>query len=162
MSDIITDIIQDAIFAAIAGTGFAAISNPPRQALKYCALIAGTGHAARYCMMNLASINIVPASLVGAIIVGLLAIIIAPRIKCPPETFAFPSLLPMIPGIYAYRTLQAFILALSATGEDEFDHYFYLCEFNGLTCTFVILAMVVGQMIPILLFKRISFSSTKT
>lgn len=159
---ILLDILQDALFAAIAGTGFAAISNPPRHALKYCALIAGVGHAARYCMMNLAGMNIVPASLVGALLVGLLAILIAPRVKCPPETFSFPSLLPMIPGIYAYRALQAFLLALSAPTEEAFSHYFYLSEFNGLTCTLVILSMVVGQMIPILLFKRISFSATRS
>lgn len=112
-------------------------------------------------MMNLAGFNIVPASLVGALFIGVLAILIAPRVKCPPETFSFPALLPMIPGIYAYRTIQAFVLALSAPAEEEFSHYFYLCEFNGLTCSFVILAMVLGQMIPILIFKRVSFSATK-
>ena len=37
------NILQDGFFAAIAAIGFASISNPPRQAYKYCALIAALG-----------------------------------------------------------------------------------------------------------------------
>lgn len=159
--EIFIGIFQDAFFAAIAAIGFAAISNPPRSAFKYCALIAAVGHAARYCMMTFGGFHIVPASLVGAFLIGLLAVWFAPAVKCPPETFAFPSLLPMIPGIYAYRALQAFVFCLTVDGEGAFSHYSYLCGFNGITCCFVILAMVIGQMVPILIFKRKSFSSTR-
>lgn len=154
-------ILQDGLFAAIAGVGFAAISNPPRIAYKYCALLAAIGHIGRYCLMTFAGFSLVFASLAGAFLVGLLAVFIAPRVKCPPEVFSYPALLPMIPGLYAYRTLQAFMLALSANGEEEFGHYFYLIEFNGLTCLFVVLGMVVGQLIPIMMFKRIAYTSTR-
>ena len=108
----VLEIFSDGLLAAVAGIGFGAISNPPRMALKYCGLIAAFGHMTRYCMINLGGMHIVPASLAGAFVVGLLAIICAKRVKCPPETFAFPALLPMIPGIYAYKTIQAFLLAL--------------------------------------------------
>lgn len=158
---IIWALLQDGFFAALAAVGFSAISNPPRIALGYCALIAAIGHMTRFSLMNYAGINIVFASLAGAVTVGLLAVLIAPRVKCPPETFAYPSLLPMIPGIYAYRTLQAFFMALSTQGESDFSHYFYLFEFNGLTCLFVILCMVVGQMIPIMIFKHITYTATR-
>ena len=40
---IILDILEDGVFAALAAIGFAAISNPPRMAFKYCALIAACG-----------------------------------------------------------------------------------------------------------------------
>ena len=110
---IILDILEDGVFAALAAIGFAAISNPPRMAFKYCALIAAMGHVGRYCLMNLLGLGIVSASLSGALVIGLMSIIMAPRVKCPPETFCFPALLPMIPGIYAYRSVQAFVLALS-------------------------------------------------
>ena len=67
----------------------------------------------------------------------------------------------MIPGIYAYRSVQAFVLALSTSCESEFSHYFYLFEFNGVTCVLVILSMVVGEMLPILVFRKISFTATR-
>lgn len=155
------DILSDGLLAAVAGIGFGAISNPPRMALKYCGLIAALGHMTRYCMINLGGVHIVAASLAGAFVVGLLAIICAKKVKCPPETFAFPALLPMIPGIYAYKAIQAFFLALTATGEEQFDHFLYICQSNGIVCFFVILCMVVGQLVPIYIFKKISFSATK-
>ncbi|MDE6268965.1 MAG: threonine/serine exporter family protein [Muribaculaceae bacterium] len=154
-------IIQDGLFAAIAAVGFAAISNPPRQAFKWCALIAAVGHATRYVMMTYVGLGIVGASLLGAIGIGLLATLIAPRVKCPPETFSYPSLLPMIPGMYAYRCLQSFILLLNAHGQADYSYYAYHCISNGTITLFVILAMVIGQWAPILLLNRISFSSTR-
>ncbi len=157
----ILDIFADGLFAAIAGIGFGAISNPPRIALFYCGLIAATGHMTRYCMMTLGGMHIAPASLAGALVVGLLAIISAKRVKCPPETFAFPALLPMIPGIYAYRTIQAFLLAITASNEDEFNHFLYICQSNGIICSCVIIGMVMGVLIPVYTFKKISFSVTK-
>lgn len=154
-------ILLDAFFAAVAAIGFAAISNPPRSAFKFCALIAAVGHSLRYFLINAVGMNIIAGSLSASVVIGLLAIFIAPRVKCPPETFSYPSLLPMIPGIYAYRTVQAFVLSLSAEDEDMFAHYSYLWESNGMTCVFIILAMVIGQMVPIMVFKRISYSATK-
>ncbi|MDE5903571.1 MAG: threonine/serine exporter family protein [Muribaculaceae bacterium] len=158
---IVTALLLDMLFSGIAAYGFAAISHPPKRVLKFCALIAALGHVSRYCMINFLHWHLVAASLIGALVVGLLAILIAPRLKCPPETFSFPSLLPMIPGIYAYRTVQALAMTLTTSSEEEFRHYFYLFESNGLITIFVVLAMVVGQMLPILIFPRISFTSTK-
>lgn len=161
MLDIIVKLLLDMVFAGIAAVGFAAISHPPRGVLKFCALIAALGHVSRYCMINFLQCNLVVSSLVGALVVGFLAILIAPRLKCPPETFSFPSLLPMIPGIYAYRTVQALAMTLTTETEAEFEHWFYLFESNGLITFFVVVAMVIGQMLPILVFPRISFTSTK-
>ncbi|WP_301707862.1 threonine/serine exporter family protein, partial [uncultured Duncaniella sp.] len=45
-------IFQDALFAAIAAIGFAAISRPPRRAYVYCALIAAVGHSLRFVLMD--------------------------------------------------------------------------------------------------------------
>ena len=97
--------LQDALFAAIAAIGFAAISNPPKRAYIYCAIIAAVGHSARFLMMHqsLWGMNIVMASTLAAFIIGFLAVLLSPVSKTPAETCLFPSLLPMIPGMYAYR-----------------------------------------------------------
>lgn len=160
--EIAVKLLLDMVFSGIAAVGFAAISNTPRRVLKFCALIAALGHVSRYSMINFLGCHLVLASLVGAIVVGILAILIAPRLKCPPETFSFPALLPMIPGIYAYRTIQALAVSLTTSDEAQFEHWFYLFESNGLITLFVVLAMVIGQMLPILLFPKISFTSTKS
>ena len=156
-------VLQDALFAAVAAIGFAAISNPPKKAYLLCAIIAAAGHSARYLLMNssLFDIHIVAASAIAAFIVGTLAVILSPYGKLPAETCLFPSLLPMIPGIYAYKAFGGLMMCLSHGCEAEFDHYFYLFASNGLTCLFILLAMVVGGTLPIFFFKNISFQATR-
>ncbi len=159
----ILQILQDALFAAIAAIGFAAISNPPKKAYLLCAIIAAIGHSARFVMMNssLLDMHIVAASTIAAFIVGTLAVLLSPLGKMPAETCLFPSLLPMIPGIYAYKAFGSLMLCLSHGKESEFGHYFFLFSSNGLTCIFILLGMVVGGTLPIFFFKRISFQATR-
>lgn len=158
------DILLDALFAAIAAVGFAAISRPPRRAFLYCALIAAAGHSVRYLLMNGLStgIHIVPATALASLVIGVLAVLFSPLVKTPAETCLFPSLLPMIPGIYAYRCFGGLMMCLTRGHEADFDHYFYLFASNGLTTLFILLSMVVGSVIPIFLLKRISFQATRS
>ena len=139
--DIILGTLQDAFFAAIASVGFASISNPPHRIYPVCAGIAAVGHSLRYVLMNAADMHLVIASLCAATVIGLLAVFLAPKTKAPAEAVSFPALLPMIPGMYAYRTFQNLILCLRG-GEEEFHHYFYLCGSNGLTCLTVLLLRI--------------------
>lgn len=157
------EIFQDALFAAVAAVGFSAISNPPVKAYGYCALIAAVGHSVRFILMNaqIADMSIVPASILAAFVIGLMAVLLSPCAGTPAETFLFPSLLPMIPGIYAYKTFGGLVMCLLNSGESQFLHYFYLFAYNGLTCIFVIFGMVIGSTMPIYLLKKISFMATR-
>ena len=44
------DILSDGFFAAIAGIGFGAISDPPLRAFKMIAILAALGHAVYSCV----------------------------------------------------------------------------------------------------------------
>lgn len=159
----IAEILEDALFAAIAAIGFAAISRPPRRAYGFCAIIAAVGHSGRYMMMNCpeAGIHIVAATLIAAFIVGTLAVFLSPLAKMPAETCLFPALLPMIPGIYAYKSFAGLAMCLIDSGQASFENYYYLFAHNGLTCLFILIAMVVGATVPIFVFKKISFQATR-
>lgn len=156
-------VIQDALFAAVAAIGFAAISNPPKRAFLYCAIIAAAGHSTRFLLMNenVLGLHIVLASSVAAFVIGVLAVLFTPLSKVPAETCLFPSLLPMIPGIYAYKAFGGLVMCMWGKGEADFDFYFYQFASNGLTTLFIILGMVIGAIIPIFLLKRISFQATR-
>lgn len=157
------NIIQDGFFAAIAAIGFASISNPPKRAYACCAVIAAAGHATRYILTNngFYHFHIILASTLAAFVIGLLAVFLAPKAKCPAETCFFPALLPMIPGMYAYRTIGALLLCLYHQEEDVFSHYLYLLTYNGFTCVFIVLGMVIGATVPIFMFKNMSFQATR-
>lgn len=163
VDEIFVNIFEDGLFAAIAAIGFSSISNTPRRAYLTLALIAAIGHSIRYMLTlpTLGGLHIIVASTVASFAIGLLAVMLAPRIKCPAEVCFFPALLPMIPGMYAYRTVEALLSCLCHTQEEIFGHYFYLFAFNGLTCFFIILGMVVGATIPVFLFKKLSFTATR-
>lgn len=156
-------LLQDGLFAAMASVGFASISNPPRRAYPCCALLAAVGHALRYFLMNnhAIAVHIILASSIAAFVIGILAVRLALVAKCPAETCFFPALLPMIPGMYAYRTVEALVLCLCHADEATFMHYLYLFAYNGFTCSMIVLGMVIGANIPVFLMKRLSFIATK-
>ena len=162
-NEILFSVLEDGFFAAIAAIGFSSISNTPRRAYMTCALLAAIGHSIRYILMlpNWLGIHIILASTVAAFAIGVLAVLLASRIKCPAEVCFFPALLPMIPGTYAYRTIEALLSCLYYTQGNSFAYYFHLLAYNGLTCTFIILGMVIGATVPVFLFKKLSFTATR-
>lgn len=157
------EILQDALFAAMAAIGFASISRPPKQAFPVCALLAALGHSLRFVLMNpqIGNTNIILASFVASLVIGLLAVFISPFTKLPAETCFFPALLPMIPGIYAYKCFGGLTMCLLSQGEELYNHYFFLFSSNGITCASIILSMVTGATLPVIIFKNISFQATR-
>lgn len=153
--------IEDCLFASIAAIGFGSISNVPVKAFTGCAILAAAGHGTRTLLTGHLDIGIIPASLVGSLIIGLLSIPVASHWKAPAESMSFPALLPMIPGMYAYRAIQALIACLQNTSETDFMHQLYLLNYNGLICCTIILLMFLGVTVPIFCFKRYSFSATR-
>ena len=64
------DILTDGFFAAVAGIGFGAISDPPLRAFKMIAILAALGHACRFCLMTYLGVDIATASLFAGLIIG--------------------------------------------------------------------------------------------
>lgn len=162
--DFITAVVLDGVFAAVAAIGFSIISNPPRKAIMIAAFLAAVGHAVRYFLMHnteMFSLSIAPASFFAAVTIGLLAIPFAKFIHCPAEVFSFPSLLPMIPGMFAYKSILALTKFMQST--DQTASLEYLVQFfrNGSTTIFVLFALVVGAAIPVFIFHKQSFTATR-
>ena len=109
---------------------------------------------------DLANINIILASTAAAFVIGLIAVLLAPVVRVPAEACLFPSLLPMIPGMYAYRTIEALISCVGSSSPSNIGSLYELM-FNSTTCLLIVLGMVIGANIPIFLFKKISFQATR-
>lgn len=160
--DVVQAAIADGLFAAVAGAGFAIISNPPRKALLVCALLACVGHGIRYFLMHNTGLMLdqVTASTIAGFAIGLLAVPFAMRIHCPAECFAFPSLLPMVPGMFAYKAIRDLINIVRLPDDYTME---YVSRFfsNASLTVLVMFGMVVGCIIPIFIFHRQSFSVTR-
>ena len=159
-NELIRLVLLDGMMAAIAAIGFAVISNPPKNAILVSAILAALGHSLRFFLIK-SGLDISLATFVAATFIGLLSIIFARIIHCPAEVFSFPSLLPMIPGMFAYRTILSLIRFMQ--NSDVIKTQGFMLDFfhNGLTTLFILLALVVGVSLPILLFPKLSFSVTR-
>jgi len=150
----------DGAMAAIAAIGFAVLSNPSRKAVFVSAFLAAIGHALRYFLIK-SGLEIWLATFVAASFIGLMSILFARIIRCPAEVFSFPSLLPMIPGMFAYRTILSLIKFMQTSDVQKAQSFIMDFYHNGITTMFILLALVVGVSLPILFFPKVSFSVTR-
>lgn len=159
--EFVESVLLDGLFAAIAATGFAVISNPPRKAVLISAFMAAVGHGLRFYLLKGGSLDIATASFLAAFAIGLLSIFFAKLIHCPAEVFSFPSLLPMIPGMFAYKTILAIMKFLQS--RDEMMAMSNLLDIfkNGITTVLVLFALVIGAAIPLFIFYKQSFQMTR-
>jgi len=160
MTEMFRLILVDGLLAAIAAIGFAVISNPSRKAIFVSALLAAVGHALRFALIK-SGLEISLATFVAATCIGLLSILFARIIHCPAEVFSFPSLLPMIPGLFAYRTILGLIRFMQNSDTIKSQEYLMNIFHNGLTTLFILLALVIGVSLPVLFFPKYSFSVTR-
>lgn len=159
----IVEILKDAMLAAVAAIGFGAISRIPHRAYLWCGLIAAIGHSLRYILMLplLGPFHILAATVVASLVIGTLAVFASPLAKTPAEAYLFPSLLPMVPGIYAYKSFSGAVMCVLGNGRESFDLYFYQFAQNGAICISILMAMVIGATLPIFIFKSTAFTATR-
>ncbi len=157
------EIIKDALLAAMAAIGFGTISRLPRRSYVWCGLIAAIGHSARFLLMDpdVFGAHIVLATGIASFMIGTMAVFISPLAKTPAEAYLFPALLPMIPGMYAYRSFGGLAMCLFGDTQEKFDIYFYRFAENGFICLAIILTMVVCATVPIFTFKSTAFTATR-
>jgi len=157
---IAADILLDGLFAAIAAIGFGAVSDPPMRAFPRIALLAAMGHALRFCLMHYFSVDIATASLFASISIGFGSLWLGRGIRCPMTALYIPALLPMVPGIYAYKTVFSLIMFLQSLN-DPGEGLQYMQQFflNATVSLSVIALLAAGATLPIFVFNHQAFSS---
>ncbi|MDR0765396.1 MAG: threonine/serine exporter family protein, partial [Odoribacteraceae bacterium] len=108
--NLLAELLADGALAAIAGTGFGAASSPPARAFKYIAILSAVGHASRFYLVTRCGVDIATASFFASFLVGLLSLRFGSASRCPMTVLYIPALLPMIPGMYAYKTVLALVM----------------------------------------------------
>lgn len=161
MFDLLLDTLIDGAFAAVAGFGFAYMSIPPKRTLFYCAFLAAIAHASRFWIMQMGFFNISVSTLIVSFLTGILGMIFAKRLKVPTEIIAFPALLPMVPGIYAYKSILAIFSFSNESDLVKKNEYLMLFFENAITTTTVSLALGMGVSVVLLIFYDQSLMVTR-
>ena len=159
--NLLTEIALDGLLSAVAAAGFAVISNPPRKAVYLSALLAAIGHSLRYFLIQTTEIDIVTATVIATFTIGMMTIFFAKLIHCPPEVFSFPSLLPMIPGMYAYKTFMSLMYFIRADDPSTMQAAMLEILHNGALTVSILFALVLGVSLPLFIFRRQSFLITR-
>ncbi|ELR64656.1 putative inner membrane protein [Photobacterium marinum] len=150
MMDFLLALLNDMFFAMIPAVGFALVFNVPQKALKYCAIGGALGHGSRFVMMHW-GVPIEWATLGASTLVGMIGIHWSHRFLAHPKVFTVAAMIPMVPGVFAYKAMIALV---------EINHRGFSPELlallveNVIKAVFIIAALAIGLAMPGLLFYR--------
>ena len=150
ISALIFLLFDDFLFAAIPAVGFALVFNVPPKALKYCAILGGIGHCVRTLLLHF-DCPIVFATFVASSLIGFIGVRLSHRYLAHPKVFTVAAIIPMIPGVPAYKAMIA-VVQLHHFGFS--DHLVEQAISSFLNCSFILGALVFGLALPGLLFYR--------
>jgi len=101
------------------------------------------------------SMDIILASLIAALFVGVLSMPLAHKIHQPPVVFLIPAVIPMIPGYFAYETVLS-VMKFTFMETDIAKRITLMDTMfsNGFTMFFILLSLTIGVSFPMLLLRK--------
>ncbi|MBM5574234.1 threonine/serine exporter family protein [Deefgea sp. CFH1-16] len=141
------------LWAAPAALGFALLFNVPPRALWLCAGLAVLGHAARKWVVLLQG-DIVFATLAAAILIGLIAEWWSTRRNEPAIIYAISAAIPMVPGTYMYKSVQALLGIASLPATETGQALLVTAGVSGVKAVMIVLALAFGIAAPLLLWPK--------
>lgn len=144
--------LMDFAYSAVPGAVFAMLFGTPLRYIPYAALGGAVAHLTRTVCLNNLELGIVAASFIASTVISVMFILIASRLKVPRLVFTVASIIPIIPGKYAYFALLSIIqMHVANETKSQFVETFFE---NGIITLFVMLAIGMGIAMPALLFYR--------
>jgi uncharacterized membrane protein YjjP (DUF1212 family) len=143
---------EDALFSALAALGFLLLFNVPARIAWACVVCGVASHTARTLCMHL-GIDVVSGTLVGALAVGFLAQGFARHFRAPAVAFAFPGVVAMIPGAFAFRAVIGCIQIVNA-GAAAATALVTETLALAATCLLMVAAIAVGIAAPLIITTK--------
>lgn len=139
---------EDAVFSALAALGYVALFNVPARIAWACVVCGVASHTLR-TLCGYFGLDIISGTLVGALAAGTLAQVFGRRFHAPAVAFAFPGVVAMVPGAYAFRAAMGGLqIAHGVAGPALVTDTLAL----GMTVVLMIAAIAVGIAAPALFF----------
>jgi uncharacterized membrane protein YjjB (DUF3815 family) len=156
------NILEKGFWSGLAALGFAILFNVPQRTLLVIWAMGALGGLLKFLLLGL-EVNIVLASLAGASLIGVLSVYAAHNKHSPPLVFSIPSVIPMVPGAFAYRMMLG-CMELVGTSSNSETYLKTLAETtnNGLKAIFILIALSAGVAIPMLVTRKDTFKRIKS
>ena len=110
----ILSVIEPAIMAAVTAVAFAVLFSVPSRTLHVIAGLGALGISQRLFFFDL-GLSTIEGTFISAAIIGIISIWLSWKYHAAAIVFSIPSVIPMVPGVYAYRTMMG-LLAFSHDG----------------------------------------------
>lgn len=156
---ILLEIITKSIWSGFAAIGFAILFNVPRRTILYIWGLGALGGLIKFSSMHF-EIGIVFASFLGATIIGFISIQMAHMRNSPPLVFSIPSVIPMVPGFFAYKMMLGLIALTSIENTDAYLQTLIQTVNNGAKMMFILISLGTGVAIPMLLTRKESIKKS--
>ncbi len=142
---------EDALFSALAALGYLFLFNVPAR-LAWVSILCGVAsHTTRtWCLQH--QVDIVSGSLIGALAAGFIAQGFARYFRAPASAFAFPGVVAMIPGAFAFRAVIGYLEIIKAGGSAAPQLVAATVSLSA-TCLFMVLFIALGVAAPVLVFR---------
>jgi uncharacterized membrane protein YjjB (DUF3815 family) len=152
-------ILSRAFWCGCGAFGFAVLFNVPPRTLFVIWVGGALGGFIKFSLLQ-AGAGAVLASFSGALAIGISSIPVAHIRHAPPMIFAIPSVIPMIPGIFAYRFMLGLI---KLTGNIGPDYSQVIAETinNGSKTLFIIMSLAMGVSVPMHLMRKESVKNIR-
>jgi len=158
---ILLEILTKSFWAGFAAIGFAILFNVPRRVIVSIWMLGAVGGLIKFSAMHF-EVGIVFASFLGATVIGVLSVQMAHMRKSPPLVFSIPSVIPMVPGFFAYKMMLGLIALTSMENTDAYIQTLIQTVNNGAKMMFILISLGTGVAIPMLLSRKESIKKSKT
>jgi uncharacterized membrane protein YjjB (DUF3815 family) len=153
-------LFEKGLWYGFAAIGFAIAFNVPQRTLLQIYFLAALGGLTKVFLIR-AEVDVVIASFLGASLIGILSIPAAHNKHAPPLVFSIPALIPMVPGVFGYRTMLGI---MKLTGHLSSENYSLIVNEtinNGIKTFLITLTLAAGASIPLLATRKSSAKNLK-
>ena len=157
---ILLDILIKSFWSGIAAIGFAVLFNVPRRVIFSIWTLGVIGGLIKFSAMNFET-GIVFASFLGATAIGMISIKMAHLRHSPPLVFSIPSVIPMVPGFFAYKMMLGLIALAQIENTGDYVQTLIQTVNNGTKMMFILISLGTGVAIPMLLTRKESIKKSK-
>lgn len=152
-------VLSKAFWCGWGAVGFGILFNVPPRTLLAIWIGGAIGGMLKFSLLQL-SVGVVLASFAGALAIGISSIPIAHFRHVPPMIFAIPSVIPMVPGVFAYRTMLGLIKLTGTIGPD-YNQVLSETINNGSKTLFIIMSLAMGVTIPMHIMRQESVKNIR-
>ncbi len=149
-------LLDPVVMAAVVSAGFGILFSVPLRTLVATAMLGAFGILVRLMLIG-QGWSIIESTFVAANFVGLFSMILSWRFHSPCVVFSLPAVIPMVPGVFAYKTMMG-ILEFMRVGSLDQQLMAEIAS-NGLNTAFLFLCLAVGVSLPNLLLRGKSIRS---